>query len=148
MVPGDVRRPQIHGEGVRPRERRGGGAREKVAARNRLRDDRNAGLYDDEDDAEWYRERYSALAADIKRLRATPVRPAGMVERPTGETVASKWAEAADDGERRQMLHEFGVTVEVFPEGHSRRWRPLVGGEDPDADIAASIDAMRARAAR
>ncbi|CCK32614.1 putative integrase [Streptomyces davaonensis JCM 4913] len=117
---------------------------EKLSARNRLRDDRNAGLYDDEDDAAWYRERYGDLTAEIKRLRETPIRPAGMIERPTGETVASKWHAAADDGERRQLLHEFGVTVEVFPEGHTPRWRPLVDGKDPDAGIAASMSTSTA----
>ncbi|NEB32755.1 recombinase family protein [Streptomyces sp. SID14446] len=118
---------------------------EKLAARNRLRDDRTAGLYQDEDDASWYRERYSELTADIKRLRETPTRPAGMITRPTGETVASKWAAAADDGARRQLLHEFGVTVQVWPEGHTPRWLPLVDGKDWDAGIAESVQMIRQR---
>ncbi|KUF18884.1 recombinase family protein [Streptomyces silvensis] len=120
---------------------------EKLAARNRLRGDRDAGLYDDEEDAAWYRDRYGALSADIKRLRAIPSRPAGMVTRPTGETVHSRWTSAADDGARRQMLNEFGVTVDVFPDGHEPRWRPLVDGKDPDAQIAESVEAMRQRRA-
>ncbi|MFF5858324.1 recombinase family protein [Streptomyces sp. NPDC012751] len=112
---------------------------ERLAARNRLRSDRDAGLYDDEDDAEWYRNRYAALSAEIKKLRATPIRPAGMVTRPTGETVRSKWEEATDNGERRELLLQFGVTVEVYPDGHTPRWRPLINGKDVDAGIAASV---------
>ncbi|WP_432019888.1 recombinase family protein [Streptomyces sp. 1222.5] len=120
---------------------------ERLAARNRLRSDRDAGLYDDEDDADWYRQRYSELTAEIKRLRGTPVRPAGMVTRPTGETVRTKWAAATDDGARRQLLHEFGVTVKVWPEGHTPRWAPFVDGEDVDAGIAASVEEIRKRSA-
>ncbi|MEV0443996.1 recombinase family protein [Streptomyces spectabilis] len=116
---------------------------EKIAARSRLRGDRDAGLYDDEDDEDWYRTRYSALTADIKRLRATPARPAGMVTRPTGETVKSRWEAAVDDGARREILNEFGVTVEVFPAGHTPRWRPLVDGKDVDEQLAESVEAMR-----
>ncbi|MFF8898108.1 recombinase family protein [Streptomyces lydicus] len=120
---------------------------EVLTARTRLRDDRAAGLYDDEDDAEWYRERYSELSAEIKRLRAVPIRPAGMITRPTGETVESKWRSAADDGERRELLHQFGVTVKVWPEGHTPRWQPLVNGADPDEDAAQSLQIIRQRSA-
>lgn len=129
----------------------GNGVEEEIAevstARNRLRDDRDAGLYDDEEDAEWYRKRYSHLTAEIKRLKAVPIRPAGMVARPTGETVASRWAGAADNAERREILHEFDVTVKVYPEGSAYRWRPFVGGEDVDTDLSASVDVIRQRRA-
>ncbi|MYW44927.1 recombinase family protein [Streptomyces sp. SID161] len=118
---------------------------ERVAARNRLRGDRDAGLYDDEDDAEWYRKRYSDLTAEIKRLRSIPVRKAGMVTRPTGETVRSKWESAADDGARRELLQEFAVTLKVWPEDHSPRWQPFVDGKNVDAGIAASVEAIRQR---
>ncbi|MGW2108617.1 recombinase family protein [Streptomyces sp. NPDC001948] len=107
---------------------------ELITARNRLRDDREAGLYEDDDDAEWYRKRYSSLSSDIKHVKATPVRPAGMVTRPTGKTVASEWVAASDDGARRQLLQEFGVTVRVWPDGHSPRWQAFVDDVDPDAD--------------
>ncbi|WSB73858.1 recombinase family protein [Streptomyces decoyicus] len=120
---------------------------EVITARTRLRDDRSAGLYDDEDDAEWYRTRYSELSAEVKRLRAVPVRPAGMVTRPTGDTVGSKWRGAVDDGERRGLLHEFGVTVKVWPEGHSPRWAAYVHDVDPDADADKSFPLIRQRSA-
>ncbi|MER7812430.1 recombinase family protein [Streptomyces sp900116325] len=118
---------------------------ELLTARNRLRDDRAAGLYEDEDDAEWYRARYSELSADIKRLRAAPIRPAGMVTRPTGKTAGSEWAAAADDGARRELLHAFGITVNVWPDGHSPRWQPLVGDVDRDAEGAGAFPLPRKR---
>ncbi|WP_406324150.1 recombinase family protein [Streptomyces niveus] len=103
----------------------GNGAEELLAgaraARTRLRDDRSAGLYDDAEDAEWYRARYIELSAEIQKLEAEPVRPAGMVHRPTGRTVEMEWASAADDGERRKMLQEFGTCVRVWPQGHEPR---------------------------
>lgn len=130
----------------------GNGAEEELnevlTARTRLRDDRAAGLYDDEDDAEWYRTRYSDLSAEIKRLRAVPIRPAGMVTRPTGETVESKWRSAADDGERRELLHQFEVTVKVWPEGHTPRWQPLANGADPDEGAEQSLQIIQQRSAR
>ncbi|MET8192070.1 recombinase family protein [Streptomyces sp. NPDC005246] len=118
---------------------------EVLTARNRLRDDRAAGLYEDEDDAAWYRTRYSELTAEIKRLRTVPIRPAGMVTRPTGKTVASEWNAAPDDGARRQLLSEFGITVKVRPEGHSPRWQTLVNGEDPDVGADKAFRAMASR---
>lgn len=92
------------------------------AARKRLRDDREAGLYDDEEDAEWFQSRYASLTSEIKKLAAEPVRPAGMVSRPTGRTVEMEWNSAADDGVRRGLLQEFGVTIKVWPDGHEPRW--------------------------
>lgn len=70
-----------------------------------------------------------------------------MVALPTGETVASRWAGAADNAERREILHEFDVTVKVYPEGSAYRWRPFVGGEDVDTDLSASVDVIRQRRA-
>ena len=75
-----------------------------------------------------------------------PIRPAGMVTRPTGKTVVSEWNAAPDDGARRQLLSEFGITVRVRPEGHSPRWQPLVNGEDPDAGADKAFRAMASRA--
>ncbi|MBT2482518.1 recombinase family protein [Streptomyces sp. ISL-94] len=118
---------------------------EIVTARKRLRDDRDAGLYDEGDDTDWYRTRYGQLTEEIKRLKAVPTRPAGMVTRPTGETVASRWGSAADDGERREILIENGVTVAVWPESHQPRWVPLVNGCDPDAEISTSLNLIRQR---
>ncbi|MFB8071147.1 recombinase family protein [Streptomyces californicus] len=92
------------------------------ADRRRLRDDRAAGLYDDEEDAQWFQSRYASLTADIKRLEAQPIRPAGMVSRPTGETVESEWIKAQDDGERRKLLQEFGAKLRVWPAHHTPRF--------------------------
>jgi len=61
---------------------------ELEATRTRLRTDRNAGLYDEPDEAEWYRTEYKRLGDEIKALKALPARNPGMVSIPTGRTVA------------------------------------------------------------
>ena len=48
---------------------------EVEANRKRLREDRAAGLYDDADDAEWYRTQYARLGQEISELRALPPHP-------------------------------------------------------------------------
>ncbi len=90
---------------------------EVEANRRRLREDRAAGLYDEADDAEWYRTQYTRLGQEISELRALPERPAGMRMMPTGRTVADEWAKAQDDAARREMLNEFEVKVVL----HSRK---------------------------
>jgi DNA invertase Pin-like site-specific DNA recombinase len=104
------------------------------AARKRLRDDREAGLYDDPEDAEWYQSRYAQLTAEIRKLEAEPVRPAGMVSRPTGKTVESEWHAAKDNAGRRELLQEWGVKVRVWNEGHEPRYliTAEVGQEESD----------------
>lgn len=47
---------------------------ELEATRRRLRDDRNAGLYDSADDAEWYRAEYKRIGDEITALKALPER--------------------------------------------------------------------------
>lgn len=84
------------------------------ADRKRLRDDRRAGLYDAEDDVEWFRAEYSRMGNEISELKKLPERPAGMKLIPTGQKVADVWRDARDDAERRELLHEFGVRVELF----------------------------------
>lgn len=112
----------------------GNGAEEALsglrAARKRLRDDREAGLYEDGDDADWYRSRYQSLTEQIKGLEKEPVRPAGMVKRPTGKTVESEWLNAPSNAERRKLLQEFGVMVKVWPDGHEPRWAVEIEGLD------------------
>ncbi|MFG2862160.1 recombinase family protein [Streptomyces sioyaensis] len=84
------------------------------ADRKRLRDDRRAGLYDAEDDVEWFRAEYSRMGNQIAELKKRPERPAGMKLIPTGQTVADAWREARDGAERRELLIEFNVKVELF----------------------------------
>ena len=54
------------------------------ATRTRLREDRQAGLYDDAGDAEWYRTEYRRLGEEITALKALPERKPGMRMVPTG----------------------------------------------------------------
>ncbi|MFJ6465546.1 recombinase family protein [Streptomyces sp. NPDC091387] len=77
---------------------------EVEAARRRLRSDREAGLFDAPDDAEWFRTRYADMGRELDKLRLEPVRPAGMVTRPTGETVEGRWQKAPDVQARREVL--------------------------------------------
>jgi site-specific DNA recombinase len=51
---------------------------ELEATRTRLRDDRQAGLYDSPEDAEWYRTEYKRLGEEIAALKALPERKPGM----------------------------------------------------------------------
>lgn len=64
---------------------------ELEADRKGLRDDRSAGLYDSEGDAEWYRREYARMGREIAELKKLPERPAGMRMVPTGKTVADEW---------------------------------------------------------
>ncbi|MFD7131281.1 recombinase family protein [Streptomyces sp. NPDC059894] len=84
------------------------------ADRKRLREDRRAGLYDAEDDAEWFRTEYARMGKEIEELKKLPERPAGMKMIPTGRSVADEWRDAFDDAVRRELLNEFGVRVELF----------------------------------
>ena len=60
----------------------------------RLRQDRQAGLYDDADDAESYRTEYWRLGEEIAALRALPERKPGMRMVPTGCTISQQWEAA------------------------------------------------------
>jgi site-specific DNA recombinase len=93
---------------------------ELEATRTRLREDRQAGLYDDAGDAEWYRTEYRRLTEEIAALKALPERKPGMRMVPTGRTIAQEW-DAADNARRREMLAEFEVRVVLHPTGHDPR---------------------------
>ncbi|MFE0187752.1 recombinase family protein [Streptomyces sp. NPDC058989] len=95
---------------------------EVEASRQRMRADREAGIYDNDEDAAWFRERYASMTAEIAMLKAEPLRPPGMITRPTGETVEDRWTNAPDDAARRELLGEFRVMATVWPEGAPRRW--------------------------
>jgi hypothetical protein len=90
------------------------------ATRTRLREDRQAGLYDDAEDAEWFRTEYRRLGEEIAALKALPERKPGMRMVPTGRTIAQEW-DAADNARRREMLAEFEVRVVLHPTGHEPR---------------------------
>jgi hypothetical protein len=93
---------------------------ELEATRKRLRDDRNAGLYDSADDAEWYRTEYKRIGDEIAALKALPERKPGIRTVSTGRTIAQEW-DKADDSRRREMLAEFEVRVVLHPIGHAPR---------------------------
>ena len=90
------------------------------ATRKRLRDDRNAGLYDSAEDAEWFRTEYKRIGDEITELKALPERKPGIRTVPAGRTIAQEW-ENADSARRREMLAEFEVRVVLHPTGHARR---------------------------
>jgi site-specific DNA recombinase len=93
---------------------------ELEVTRTRLREDRQAGLYDDASDAQWYRTEYRRLGEDITALKTLPERKPGMRMVPTGRTIAQEW-DAADNTRRREMLAEFEVRVVLHPMGHDPR---------------------------
>ena len=93
---------------------------ELEATRKRLRDDRQAGLYDSADDAEWFRAEYKRLGEEIDELKALPERKPGLRTVPTGRTISQEWNEA-DNAQRREMLAEFEVRVVIHPTGHEPR---------------------------
>ncbi len=93
---------------------------ELEATQARLRDDRQAGLYDSPEDSGWYRAEYQRLGDEIAGLRALPDRKPGMRSVGTGRTVAQDW-EKGDSARRREMLAEFEVRVVLHPTGHDPR---------------------------
>jgi len=103
---------------------------ELEATRRRLREDRNAGLYDSAEEAEWYRTGYTRLGEEIAALKALPERKPGMRLVPTGRTIAEEW-DKADAVRRREMLAEFEVRVVLHPTGHTPRVA-ITGMEIPE----------------
>ncbi|MFB7979605.1 recombinase family protein [Streptomyces vinaceus] len=94
---------------------------EVEASRARLRSDREAGLYDSLDDAEWFKSRYRDMGKELMKLRAEPDRPGGMVHRPTGETVEDVWNRLDVVG-RNEMLAAFDIKVTLWNTKAPRRW--------------------------
>ncbi|MFF8728898.1 recombinase family protein [Streptomyces sp. NPDC015171] len=107
---------------------------ELEADRKRLRDDRSAGLYDSDDDAEWYRQEYARMGREISELKKLPDRPAGMRLVPTGKTVADEWHSRKDNVARRELLNGFEVRVEIFPTNAEERIQ--ITGADIRSQIA------------
>ncbi|GAA4981050.1 recombinase family protein [Actinopolymorpha pittospori] len=88
-----------------------------------LRDDRDAGLFDDDEDD--YRERMSALVGRRKALRAAPSTEPRWQYRSMGCTVAELWKTLEPAG-RGDLLRTMGVTVEV---SSANRRRNVTTGE-------------------
>lgn len=122
---------------------------ELKAAKQQLRDDRAAGLYKSAEDTEWFRSRYDQLDRDIAELEKQPERPAGWCSVPSGQTVADKWRDAADDAERREMLDEYGVKIVLFPVwGRGRADRVVITADvehDPTAEVVAAVEGDQSR---
>ncbi|MFF5718965.1 recombinase family protein [Streptomyces buecherae] len=119
----------------------GNGVAERIAevraTRERLRSDREAGLYDSPDDATWFRERYASLSQELAALEREPQRVPGMVHRPTGETVADRWHKAPDVQARKEILMDFRVRVTLFPVSRPVRYvAGLMHGPDRHPDTA------------
>ena len=87
------------------------------ATRTRLREDRQAGLYDSAADADWYRTEYQRLGEEIAALRTEPERKPGLRMIGTGRTIAQEWRQPAG---RREMLAEFEARVVLHPAGPAR----------------------------
>ncbi|QDY79304.1 recombinase family protein [Streptomyces qinzhouensis] len=88
---------------------------ELEAARARLRDDRQAGIYDSPDDAEWFRTRFADIGREIAELKKLPDRPAGWTSVPTGKTVTDEWHATTTEAAKREMLEAHGIQVVVYP---------------------------------
>ncbi|MER6364992.1 recombinase family protein [Kitasatospora sp. NPDC001527] len=121
---------------------------ELKAAKVRLQADRDANLYEDPDDAEWFQTRYRQITEDIAALRKKPERSAGWHIVPSGKTVAQEWA-ASDGPARREMLDEHGVKVTLYPVwGRGRAGRVIITAEvahDPAAEVTGAVDGDPAR---
>jgi hypothetical protein len=151
------------GEGIRlwrrvPHAGTGYAARisELEAHRKRLRDDRQAGIYDSPEDTAMFRRAYATATQELDKLRALPDVPAGIHWEPTGKTAADEWREAPDDGARRELLMEYGYRVVLWPRTAEKRvWihnlDPSVEDDVRRADwehyqmISAAQDEIRSR---
>jgi DNA invertase Pin-like site-specific DNA recombinase len=111
---------------------------ELKAKRQRLQDDRDAGLYDAPEQTDWFRSNYIRLSGEIKELEAVPKRPARLYWRPTGRTVADEWNYATTNTERRELMASYGFRVELHPITATQR---VVGTAQ---DSGASQDARAA----
>ncbi|MFD7750663.1 recombinase family protein [Streptomyces sp. NPDC059757] len=79
----------------------------------RLREDRNAGLYDSTDGRDYWVKAVKSREAKLTELRSLPTRPDRWEEIPTGETYAERWAKLGTAAERAKELRTAGLTVAV-----------------------------------
>jgi hypothetical protein len=89
--------------------------------RKRLREDRQAGLFDSADDTAWFRTEYARMGSEIEELRGLPERAPGMRLMPTGRTIGQTWQAAQDDAARREILNGYDVRVVLHPRGTAER---------------------------
>ncbi|MFJ2212759.1 recombinase family protein [Streptomyces sp. NPDC101062] len=89
--------------------------------RKRLREDRNAGLYNSSDDAEWYRFTYKKILEEIEEIKDLPELPPRIEWVPTGRTVAQEWNATKDSAKRRELLAKFDVKIELRSTGLQKR---------------------------
>ncbi|MEU6376534.1 recombinase family protein [Streptomyces sp. NPDC046909] len=111
------------------------------AAIKRLRDDRDAGLFEDDEDD--FRERMGRLLERRKALAGVPDVAPHWEQTPTGRTLADAWAEKSDE-ERGALLREYGLAVWVEPAASRSRTLPVgdrlsIGPADPEAETAAMV---------
>ncbi|MEV6420568.1 recombinase family protein [Streptomyces sp. NPDC051662] len=95
--------------------------RELEKNQGRLKEDRNAGVYDSNADTEWYRAEYRRMSDEIRELKKLPEHAPSMQLMPTGKTVADEWNAARDDAARRELLAKFDVRVTLWPSDSRQR---------------------------
>ncbi|WHM37467.1 recombinase family protein [Streptomyces sp. BPTC-684] len=78
----------------------------------RLRRDRDAGLYDGEDDEAEYNDMMRSLLKERRELEAMPLRPPSTHWVPTGRTFADMWRNEETEGKRRLLL-DAGARITV-----------------------------------
>lgn len=101
-----------------------------------LRDDRDAGLYEGEDDEKEYRGRMAKMINRRKSLQGVPIEEPHWEEQETGRKLSDVWAEASDV-QRGTMLLEYGLHVWVKPSavrGEQVGNRAEFGPADPERD--------------
>lgn len=103
-----------------------------------LRDDRDAGLFDDDEDD--YRDRMRALITRRKALEATPTRPAGWETVETGRTVREEW-ELRSPAQRGELIAGMGMVLAVYS---ARRRRNITTAERSEWFSRDEWDAYRA----
>lgn len=84
----------------------------------RLRDDRDAGVFDDDEDD--YRARVKALNARRRVLRDAPVVAPHWETRPIGKTAAELWHAADSDAARAELIRSMGVRCVVYSANRRR----------------------------
>ena len=107
---------------------------EVKAERQRLRDDRNAGLYNSAEDAAWFQDQYKKLTRELDELKSKPQRPAGTYWRPTGKTVADEWKAATTNEERRELLANYEFRIQVWPNSADRAERVVIDNLDASTE--------------